>query len=325
MDYRTLCCVISVSEEKSFSAAANRLFLSQPSVSHCILKEEKSLGVSLFDRKHKPLRLTRAGERYVCAARQILSIKENLEKDMRDIAQTKHEQVTFGVTKCFSSYLLPHILPLLQKNCPEIRLNLIEDINASLESLLLAGKLDLAVLLMPLGSEQLMWEHLYDETLFLCMPKDHPLTQRYTREGADLQLLKDEPLILYKPEQRMRRATDALLKEAGIEPRTILESETATTILNLVSTGIGCAFLPKSAALSAWEGSNIVSFPIGFAAPISSVFAWRKGHPPCPAACEFMRTTREFFAFSNRVGGLPLTERPSSYTTVRTYPYTAVQ
>lgn len=294
MDYRSLRYIITVAEEKNISKAAQKLYLSQPSLSHCILKQERQLGVTLFDRTKHPLQLTYAGERYIAAAHQILNIKEQLEKEMEDIANTKKGRVILGVTKTYSAYSLPRVISVFKKIYPDIQILLNEDINSSLESLLVTSKIEIAVLLMPVQSEHLCCQHLYDEEILLCLPADHPIIEKYKNSPIDLRLLKDEPFILYKTEQRVRKLAEMLFSKAGFKPKVILESQTAETILNLVSAGMGCAFIPKSVA----SYSRIFPQPVCFkleTPAMPSGFAWRRGSYISWAAQEFMKITREVF------------------------------
>lgn len=91
MDYRTLRYILAAAQERNISKAAQRLFISRPALSHYILKQEREPGVALFNRGTHPLRPTCAGENYVRAARQILHIREQLEKEKKDIAGTKKD------------------------------------------------------------------------------------------------------------------------------------------------------------------------------------------------------------------------------------------
>lgn len=292
MDYRTLKYIITVAEERNISKAAQKLYLSQPSLSHCILKQERQLGIELFDRSKHPLRLTYAGERYIAAAQQILNVKEQLEKEMKDIANTKKGRIALGVNKTYATYLLPRVMPFFQKAYPGVRILLNEDINASLESLLVTGKIEIAILLMPVQSEHLVCHHLYDEELLLSLPCDHPLVETLKNGPVDLKLLKDEPFILYQSEQRARKISDELFSRAGFQPQVAIESQTAEAILRFVSAGMGCAFIPSSVARYSGVTPPPACFRIG-APALSACFAWREDSYVSWAAQEFMKLTRE--------------------------------
>ncbi|MDR1873577.1 MAG: LysR family transcriptional regulator [Synergistaceae bacterium] len=293
LDHRTLQYIIAVAEEGNISKAAQKLYLSQPSLSHCILKQERKLGVTLFDRTRQPLRLTYAGERFVMAARKILNVREKLEREMEDIAKARKGRVAVGVTKTHSAYLLPRILPRFSALYPDVEIILVEEITASLESRLITDGAEIAVLVAPVQNEHISCEHLYNEKILLCLPEGHALIEPFSREGVDIALLREEPFILYKKGMRVRKISDTLFVEAGIQARAMLESETAETILNLVSAGMGCAFLPSSLVLYQ-PVSRVRHFTIGNP-PLSftCVFAWKRQNYLSRTAQDFMAITRE--------------------------------
>lgn len=294
MDYRTLRYIITVAEEGNISKAAQKLYLSQPSLSHCILKQEHKLGVTLFDRTRQPLQLTYAGERYIEAARKILDVRDQLEKEMEDIANTKKGRVVVGVTGTLSAYLLPRVIHRFRSRHPNVDIALVEETLSQLESMLVAGRAEIAILMMPVQSEHLACEHLCDEEILLCLPEGHPLTERFRDDGVDLSLMKEEPFALYRKGMRVRKISDELFARAGIIPRTMLESQTVETLLNLVAAGMASAFLPKTVMTHTGSAFGTVCFSIG-SSPVSSAFAfaWRRGSYVSWAAQEFMKTTRE--------------------------------
>lgn len=293
MDYRTLRYILAVAQERSISRAAQTLHISQPSLSHCILKQERQLGVSLFDRGTHPLQLTYAGENYVRAAREILHIKDQLEKEMKGIAETKKGRLAIGMTKPRSAYLLPQVLPYFCNLYPNVEISLCEENVSTLESLLIAEKVEVAILLSPIENELFAHRLLFEEEILLCLPEGHHLIEEFQNNGADLRPLKNEPFILYPRGQRVRRATDLLFSKNSFTPRTILESQIAETILGLVAVGMGCAFIPKSVL----KYSGIHPKPFGFTLgtpPISSTFefAWKRSSSLSWVAQEFMKATQ---------------------------------
>ncbi|MDR1732513.1 MAG: LysR family transcriptional regulator [Synergistaceae bacterium] len=293
LDYRILRYIMTVAEEGNISKAAQKLYLSQPSLSHSILKEERKLGVTLFDRTRQPLRLTYAGERYVMAARQILGIREKMEREMEDIARFRRGRLLIGVTKTHSAYLLPRVLPRFKTLYPDVELVLVEEITSSLESKLVTGKADVAILVSPAQNEHLASEYLCDEKILLCLPLDHPLAETFKREGVNLSLLKEETLILYKKGMILRKFSDVILAEAGGPPHVMLESQTAETIFNFVSAGLGWAFLPSSIVLYP-SSAQIAYFTLGNPPmSFSCFFAWKRQVYLSQAARDFMKITKE--------------------------------
>ncbi|GHS98015.1 LysR family transcriptional regulator [Synergistales bacterium] len=297
IDYRTLQYVITVAEEGSISKAAQKLYLSQPSLSHCILKQERKLGVTLFDRAQQPLKLTYAGERYVTAAHEILGLREQLEKEMDDIANDRKGRVVLGLTKMHSAYLLPRVAPHFRALYPDAEIVLVEDTISSLESMLITDRAEIAIIMTPAQNERLTCEHLYNDKFLLCLPKEHHLIELFENGGVDIALLKEEPFIFYKKGLRGRKIADVLFAETGIRPKVVLESQAAETILNLVSAGVGCAILPASIVQSPGNSCRTVHFTIGNL-PLSSdfAFAWKRDSYVKWAAQEFIKITHEILS-----------------------------
>lgn len=294
MEQRTLRYIVMVAEEGSISKAAQTLRISQPSLSHCIMKQESDLGVALFDRSKKPLRLTYAGECYMRAARQILSIRQQLEYDMQSIAHHRSGRMSIGITKPRSTYLLPRLLPLFLKQHPNVEVNLAEKNVSELELLLLNEEIEFAILLAPVDNEHFTYQHIFKEEIALCMQPNHPLIETFLENGLDLALLCNEPFVMYKTGQRLRNAANLFCMKNGFKPNVILESQLAETILRLVSAGLGCAFVPKSVL----EYSGIIPKPVGFVlqdpeVTSNFVFAWKKNRNLSWMAQEFMILTQE--------------------------------
>ncbi|MDL2264108.1 LysR family transcriptional regulator [Synergistaceae bacterium OttesenSCG-928-I11] len=294
MDYRTMMYILVVCEEGNISKAAHRLHISQPSLSHCILKQERLLGVALFDRSKHPLRLTYAGEAYVRGAQQILHIRGEMEKELRNIAENRRGRIAIGITKTRAANLLPNVLPHFWKLYPNIEVELFEENILTLESLLLTDKVDAGILFLPISSEHLIYQHIYDENIYLCLPPGHPAIDPFEKTGVDLDVLQGEPFILHKPDQRLRQMSDLYFAKNGFKPNVVLESQVPEAILGFVSSGIGCALVPAGV----FKQTGMVPKPAGFPLEssdlsLSFVFAWKRGATLRWVAEEFMRVTTD--------------------------------
>ncbi len=115
-------CALAVARLKSFTKAARELNLSQPTLSSQIQKLEDSLGTRLFDRSTVPLRLTYAGEVYLKKAGEIMLLSENLEREIRDIADNKAGRITLGITQGRMPYVLPKVIQYFQEHHPGINI-----------------------------------------------------------------------------------------------------------------------------------------------------------------------------------------------------------
>ena len=129
LNTRILEYVVAIAEEKSISAAAEKLYVSQPSLSQSLIGLENSLGVKLFNRSTIPLRPTPAGETFVDAAIRILSIQRELENRLGDMAKTGYGTIVVGISSFRNSVVTPLVLPVFNRAYPNVHVRLIEETN----------------------------------------------------------------------------------------------------------------------------------------------------------------------------------------------------
>ncbi|WP_097004217.1 LysR family transcriptional regulator [Lacrimispora amygdalina] len=257
MTSRELLYVKTVADEKSISQAAKKLFIAQPSLSQSLQRIEDSLATKLFNRTSAGLTLTYAGERYYQVACKILKIYDDFETEVSDINNLKTGRIQMGITNHLSTIILPAVLPEFKKNCPQIELSICEEITGKLESRLLAGELDFAILHAPkeMTNPQLYNEILSRDPFIIALAASHPLVKKaIKKEGSpypvlDLKLLKNEPFIMVHKQQRIRQVTDAILNKARInQPNIIITLKNYETALGLAGQGLGVTLLPDDYA-----------------------------------------------------------------------------
>ena len=251
MDLKQFEYVLTVMEEKNFSRAAKRLFISQPSLSQYISRLESQLGFAIFDRSTVPLTLTYEGELYVETALSVMEMFNNLNRRVRETSQLKAGRLNLGLTPSKASNPLPEILPVFKEKYPGIELNITEATSFQLENMLLEGKIDLCMLNLPIQSKNIAYEPILTENLFLAAPPD--FYSPYEKETGgypviDLKYLSDENFILMHPEQRIRQITDSTFLSAGIRPKIVMETGSIDTALRLSASGAGFSFVPESSA-----------------------------------------------------------------------------
>ncbi|UOF90583.1 LysR family transcriptional regulator [Fodinisporobacter ferrooxydans] len=242
MELRQLLYALKVAEHRSFSKAAESLHIAQPSLSQQVAKLEQGLGVQLFDRTNTPLEPTYAGERFVLHAAQVLDKVEQIQSEMRDLADMKNGRLILGSLPMTGSHVLPAVLSIFCDKYPGIEVVLIEETTAVLEELTAKGKTDLALLTLPVEQSQLDWIPLVDEAICLAVPAKH----RLAKEGqVDVKELKDESFIFLKKGQGFRQISHDICTQAGFEPHVIFESSNIDTVQSLVGAGMGIAFVPE--------------------------------------------------------------------------------
>lgn len=250
MQLRNIEYVLSIAETRSFSKAAKLLYISQPALSQAIVRLEDELGVKLFMRCNNETILTRAGELFVQDAQKVLMLSAHIKKKMEDIRQIHDGQIVFGVSQYNGQIYFSRIFLEFKKRYPNIKLTIVEDYAANLERELLKGNLDFAMVTLPLGSNELMFEHLFDEEILLAVPRDHPANAVFNRPElgrfgtVQLSYFKDDDFILMKSRHRFRLVQNALFQKAGFKPKIVFESRNNSTIQSLITGGIGIGFMP---------------------------------------------------------------------------------
>ncbi|MDT8716826.1 LysR family transcriptional regulator [Clostridium sp. 19966] len=249
MDFHQWEYIIAVAEEKSISRAAEKLYISQPSLSQYIIRLENSLGVKLFNRRGNSITLTFAGEKYIRTAKNIINLNEQLQKELSDIVDSKMGRIRIGIPIQTGRYVLPLILPEFHKQFPEVEIVIEEDVKAKLEELLISDKIDIAIIYLPIQYEQLDYEAITREKIFLVAPERY---ENYIKNDGNkigninFDSFKQENFILFREGQKMREASDEIFKKADFNPKVLFEVTNLDTAHRIAIQGMGCTFIPEN-------------------------------------------------------------------------------
>jgi DNA-binding transcriptional LysR family regulator len=241
-----LRCFVAVAEELHFGRAAARLNMTQPPLSRHIQVLERILGVKLFHRTSRSVRLTAAGTAFRGEATRIVQMADASITTARAAAEGRMGMVTFGFTAASGYSLLPRFISHLQKEMPEIRLLLKEMVTGEQIEGLLTGRIDLGLLRPPVHRAELECIPVLQEKFIVCSHASVPAEQR-PRRVADFNGL---PLIMYAPDKAryFHDLLTALFTNARAEPRLVQHLAQIHSILMLVSAGHGFALVPETAA-----------------------------------------------------------------------------
>lgn len=251
MEFTRFHYVCAVAEQRSFSRAAEKCFVSQPALTKSIGNLEKELGVKLFDRSTTPIRLTYAGERYIEGMKNVLAMKQQVDREMEEIANMKKGRLIIGTPSSRSATWLPHILPVYLENYPGISLQILEGDSTELEQLLVKETIDLALIsTLPILTPGIDFEAIGEEELMIVMPSSHPLfrgKELSSQPGVLYQIppevLQDIPFISATHGQGLYRAAQQIFDRFQIQPKTILETVNPSTAVILASQGMGFAII----------------------------------------------------------------------------------
>lgn len=249
MDLKEFEYVLTINEERSFSKAAKRLFISQPSLSQYINRLEGQLGVTIFDRNTIPLSLTYEGELYIESIKNIINIINDLQKKFDDITELKKGRINIGLTPSKANNPLPIILPVFKKKYPEIEIIITEATSSVLEDMLLKGAVDVCLMNLPIKAKGIAFEPIMNENIYIAAPQSfEPKTAEDAKPYPKINIaeLAGEPFILLHPDQRLRQLADNMFESTNIKPKIMLETRSIETALRLSASGMGFCFVPES-------------------------------------------------------------------------------
>ncbi|WJR66734.1 LysR family transcriptional regulator [Neorhizobium sp. CSC1952] len=242
MDIRSMACFVAVAEELHFRRAAERLHLTQPSLSQRIRALEFEIGTDLFVRDRRSVALTPAGKAFLEPARRAIENADAAKEQALRAMRGEAGRLRLGFTAIAFYGVLPEAVQAYRRRYPGVDVELSEMNSPSLETALTMGAIDLAILHPPLANPHLAVRELPDEPFVLALPSSHPLASRAEIRIADL---AGEPLLI-APRSVGPSIHDrfiALFQEEGISPRIVQEMTPMTTLVGLVAAGVGMGFV----------------------------------------------------------------------------------
>lgn len=243
---RMLKYVLTIAEEKSFSRAAEKLFISQPSLSGYILRVEKELGVALFNRDAIPLTLTYAGEHFISAAQEFAAIEERLLREIDDITNNKSGRITVGVSTTRGPHIIPQLFKAFKNEYPQVELLLKEGSNENLLKMITSGRVDFAFVGYADAGLEII--PIRNDRVRLAAPMDNPLTRQYVSKGLtriDLSKFCNERFILLHKGQSLRNITDRIFADYKTAPLIAYETRSFNTAYQMAIAGLGFIFFPS--------------------------------------------------------------------------------
>ena len=275
---------MTVADERSFSRAADRLELFQPSLSKQVGLLEKKLGFQLFDRKQHPIGLTAAGQEFLREARQLLIQSEQAVESAYRASRGETGRLTVGINTSIANSRLPDILQTFQQNSPDVKLALSELASYDQIRLLEKHQLDIGFFHLhnlknidPEDQDQLNSRVIVQESLVLVLPEHHRLA---ARTHISLAVLANEKFVLPPSSllYGLRDQIDQMCLEAGFKPKVKQEAAWISTVLSLVSGEVGLSLLPAN--VQNLQRTGVVYRPLQGKSPILEIGAvWRKDNP----------------------------------------------
>lgn len=279
MDLRQLAALVAVADTGTFSAAADLLHTVQSNVSTHVARLERELGVTLVDRAQG--RLTEEGEAVVARARRVASELDALVADVASLRDEVEGAVRMGVIGTTGRWLMPHLLAGMEAAHPKVRVGVLEGNTTALVPHLVGGRLELAIVNLPVTDPDVTVELLFEEDLLLVAPLHHPLAA--SEDEITMAEVAEHDILLPPHGASIRVDLDAAAAEAGVELRAKAELDGMRLMASLTLEGYGAAVLPSS-AVPGWLEGDWVRRPIrGVPRRRVGIGRRRRGLPSAPA------------------------------------------
>jgi LysR family hydrogen peroxide-inducible transcriptional activator len=267
--------IVAVADERHFGRAAERSFVTQPTLSAAVKNLEEELGAQLFERGAGEVRVTEVGAGVVAQARRVLEEAERVKTLARQGRNPLEGPLRLGVIHTVAPYLLPDLAAALRSIAPGMPLDIEENMTASLDQMLRSGLIDAAILALPFEAPGVELLPLYDEEFQVIVPARHPWARR---KSVSAEELEQENLLLLNIGHCFRDQVLDACREFSRPPAAGKQGNSLETIRNMVATGMGVSVLPRT-ALTARYASKLVK-ALEFTPPRPSrrvVLAYRRG------------------------------------------------
>jgi len=283
MELRQLRYFLSVAETQHLTQSAEALFVTQSTLSHGLRQLEAELGMPLFDRLGRGLRLSQAGAAFRPHASRALQELEAGRMAMADLAGLQAGSLTVGVIPTFLTRFVPDAIATFSAAYPKVQIVVRDLRGGPIEDLLIAGQLDLGISFHPVARAEIEAEPLFDERLQLVVHASHALARRRTLRMRDL---AEVPLALLPRSFATRRMIDAAFAEAKVEPLVRVEIESVEALLHAFRQGSLATIAAEHAAAQAGDDMRAIDLTEPVTIRHAGVL-WRRGASRSAAAREF--------------------------------------
>jgi Transcriptional regulator len=283
-----------VARLENVTRAAEELHIAQPSLSKTIARLEEDLGLPLFERTGKRIRLNQFGKTFLRRVTRSFEELEAGQRELADLAGLECGHVTVGAS---SSRLLPQLLNEYLTVHPRIKFRLRHFAKQlEMQERLLEGEIDLSIFFLPIVHPEIHCEPLIIEEIFLAVPPGHRLANR---RSIQLKEVASESFISYTTDSELWEITNNFCRQAGFTPSVAFEIESLNAISSLVSSGLGVAFLPAY-----WQQENITDSSVQLRIENPTCqrtiwLSWVKDRYMSTATNDFKRFVINYFSTTN--------------------------
>ncbi|MFF2015628.1 LysR family transcriptional regulator [Paenibacillus sp. NPDC058177] len=256
MELRQLEYFKAICDELHFTRAADKLGVTQPTLSHQIKALEDELGIPLFDRIGKKIAITAAGSILYNHACTIFNVMHSAKEQLEELQDGERGTITIGSLPGELNHLVSLLLVEFNRQFPKIKIRIVAAENVV--DPILQNEMDIAVTILPIEDDRLEHIPLYEEQFYLTVPAGHPLADSPSIEFAEVQKL---PIIMFPKEHRCRQLIDASCSTSGFSLEPFIETNTIDSIFSLIKSGAGVSVLSKS-LIHLYNDGSIRAIPI---------------------------------------------------------------
>lgn len=280
-----------VARMEHITRAAETLSISQPALSRSIARLEEELGVPLFERQGRTIRLNHYGELFLKRVDRIMKEFQEGKQEIQDLLDPGYGEVSVGFMPTLGTYLIPNLISSFQVDYPNVNFRFKQNPNDSLLAQLESGEIDFCLVSSIEDNPQVQWIQLWSEELFIIVPSHHRLAHY---ESITLQEIADEPFVLLEKGNGLRGITDQLFQEAGISPKVTFEGAEVHTIVAFVAAGLGVTLIPDFKGVD-WDKISRIRVQSPNCQRVIGL-AWLEGRYLSPSAKRFQQFIINYFA-----------------------------
>lgn len=255
MELRQIKYFIEVAKREHVTEAANHLHVAQSAVSRQIAKLEEELGVDLFIREGRNVRLTAIGEVYLERMEQALQIIEDAKQVINEYTDPEKGTIYIGFASSLALYILPTVISAFRKAYPNVNFKLVQGNYYELKESVIKGKTNMALLApVPMQEKRLKGKVLSTEHIVALLPANHP---KANQKSLKLHQLRNENFILFPENYILRDIIVKACEQIGFKPTISFEGDDIDAIKGLVSAGLGISLVPESTLVEALPRSTV--------------------------------------------------------------------
>lgn len=292
MNIRDLQYLVTLADLKHFGRAAEACFVSQPTLSTQIRKLEDELGVQIFERAPRKVLLTEVGKELVERAKMVLRDVEQIREVAKRTKDPHSGSVRLGVFPTLGPYLLPHIVPPIHQQFPNLELLLFEEKTEELMRQLAEGRLDAALLALPLDDDSMQVETLFEEPFVMALPSEHELN---SQQQINLQDIANETVLLLEDGHCLRDQALEVCQLAGASEKREFRATSLETLRQMVAASVGITLLPCLAVKPPIAATqNLKLIPFEDPAPSRTIgLVWRRSSALGPFLTELAQVIKQ--------------------------------